>query len=308
MLEQREARLGNPALRIPGFCFPLLRPGLPLTPHSSNPGAGGDHEAGLGRLHQLPGRPRKMLPRLDSPLGHCKVPAAGGSQLRRGAHLRNKREQKFECSSGLGFTSGYTKCILLAATGEGAGTGEGMGTGEGSGVGSGAGVDWGAGAALAGELLGVLMVAPTGMLEAQPQCQSARRYTRTTILEMERQLLPGPSLLDHPLGASATTAWSPESGAVWTAGRKGGQTGATRRCAERMLAQLMEAGRTVLHSEFCTRAPAFRHLAANSAEVRAMNPGTHPEGGERRYQLYQPHLLRNAHQLWRDQERAGRKR
>ena len=277
-----------------------------------------------------------MLPRLDSPLGHCKVPAAGGSQLRRGAHLRNKREQKFECSSGLGFTSGYTKCILLAATGEGAGTGEGMGTGEGSGVGSGAGVDWGsgvdsgvgsgagvdseagvgsgagvdwgAGAALAGELLGVLMVAPTGMLEAQPQCQSARRYTRTTILEMERQLLPGPSLLDHPLGASATTAWSPESGAVWTAGRKGGQTGATRRCAERMLAQLMEAGRTVLHSESCTRAPAFRHLAANSAEVRAMNPGTHPEGGERRYQLYQPHLLRNARQLWRDQERAGRKR
>ena len=73
------------------------------------------------------------------------MPAAGGSQLRRGAHLRNKREQKFECSSGLGFTSGYTKCILLAATGEGAGTGEGMGTGEGSGVGSGAGVDWGSG-------------------------------------------------------------------------------------------------------------------------------------------------------------------
>lgn len=106
------------------------------------------------------------------------MPAAGGSQLRRGAHLRNRREQKFECSSGLGFTSGYTKCVLSAATGSGAGTGEGSGWG--SGVGSGAGVDSGAGAALSGELLGLLMVAPTGMLEAQPQCQSARRYPRTT--------------------------------------------------------------------------------------------------------------------------------
>lgn len=34
MLEQREARLGNPAPRIPGFWVPLLRPGLPLTPHA----------------------------------------------------------------------------------------------------------------------------------------------------------------------------------------------------------------------------------------------------------------------------------
>ena len=91
---------------------------------------------------------------------------------------------------------------MLAATCEGAGTGEGCGVGSGAavdwgsgvdsgvgsgagvgseaGVGSGAGVDCGAGAALAGELLGLLMVAPTVVLEAQPQCQSARRYTRTT--------------------------------------------------------------------------------------------------------------------------------
>lgn len=96
----------------------------------------------------------------------------------------------------MGFTSGYTKCVLSAATGSGAGTGEGSGWGSGvgsgagvdsgagvgseAGMGSGAGVDSGAGAALSGELLGLLMVAPTGMLEAQPQCQSARRYPRTT--------------------------------------------------------------------------------------------------------------------------------
>lgn len=98
------------------------------------------------------------------------MPAAGGSQLRRGAHQRNRREQKFECSSGLGFTSGYTKCILPAATGEGAGTGEG----------SGVGFRTGADAALAGELLGLLMVAQTGMLEAHPQCQSAGRYPGTS--------------------------------------------------------------------------------------------------------------------------------
>ena len=105
---------------------------------------------------------------------------AGGSQLRRGAHQRNRREQKFECSSGLGFTSGYTKCILPAATGEGAGTGEGSRVGFRTRVDSRAGADWGAGAALAGELLGLLMVAQTGMLEAQPQCQSARRYPGTS--------------------------------------------------------------------------------------------------------------------------------
>lgn len=70
--------------------------------------------------------------------------------------------------------------------GSGAGVGSeafvdsGAGVGSEAGVGSGAGVDWGAGAPLAGELLGLLMVAPTGMLEAQPQCQSARGYPRTT--------------------------------------------------------------------------------------------------------------------------------
>ena len=94
---------------------------------------------------------------------------------------------------------------------------------------------------------------------------------------MERQLLPGPSLLDHPLGASATTAWSPESGAVWTAGRRGGQTGATRRCAERMLAQLMEAGRTVLHSESCNQgasvqAPGCKLCQSESYEPRHPPP------------------------------------
>ena len=41
MLEQREARQGDPALRIPGFWAPLLRPGLPLTPHSSSPDEAG---------------------------------------------------------------------------------------------------------------------------------------------------------------------------------------------------------------------------------------------------------------------------
>ena len=104
----------------------VLLPQLP-----SEPACQGESK---GRVH--------LAPRVSS--GSCPsvrpLPDHGAArQPSCDAHLRNKREQKFECSSGLGFTSGYTKCILLAATGEGAGTGEG------SGVGSGAAVDWGAG-------------------------------------------------------------------------------------------------------------------------------------------------------------------
>lgn len=93
----------SPRHQVPGSPRPSRAPARP-----ARQGAGGDHAAR---------RRRQALPRHDPPpstLQPQKAPARGGgmSQLGRGAHQKNTREQRFAFCSGLGFTSAYPGSIL----------------------------------------------------------------------------------------------------------------------------------------------------------------------------------------------------
>lgn len=57
---------------------------------------------------------KRLCPRKAKAASGTRPTAAGVSRPRRGAHQKNMREQRFAFRSGLGFTSGYTGCILPA--------------------------------------------------------------------------------------------------------------------------------------------------------------------------------------------------
>lgn len=103
---------GDPATTSPSSaCSPYPpqagKPAGTTRPARGSPN-GGKKPDGLGESG------KRLCPRKEKAASGTRPTAAAVSQPRRGAHQKNTREQRFAFRSGLGFTSGYTGCILPA--------------------------------------------------------------------------------------------------------------------------------------------------------------------------------------------------